>query len=94
MKSTVHGIAVYTNFFGEHTTSFWSAAIFAAVLTDLGRVDLFASATEPVCRNAVTRLLMDFSVGAILTPHALQNSPVHTTPNRIRKCSSTISALC
>jgi hypothetical protein len=45
------------DFFGLRVTSS-TATMFATVLTDFRRPDLFDSATGPVCRNAATHLLM------------------------------------
>ena len=71
------------------TASSLTATMFSAVITDFGRPNLFASATEPVCRNAVTHHLFDLSVVALGNSRCAD-----ITLQPFRKYSSIISALC
>jgi hypothetical protein len=45
--------------------------MFATILAEFRRPDIFESATELVCINVVTHLLMALPVGILLTPNAV-----------------------
>jgi hypothetical protein len=82
------------NFFILCVMSSWIAIIFATGLADFGQPDLFESATEPVCHNAVTHIFTALSAG-VLTPSAVFNSLCALTAlHPFLSNSSSISDLC